>query len=101
MARRWLVLPDEEAGNAEETTLRLFELIAKAWETSPGPVWFSGRLHAHQADLDLPIGTRFWHHDTVTNRLELVVWADRNDGFMLVNVYPAGTYRSIFGAEDQ
>ena len=94
MARRWLILPDQPSSH--DVTVRLFELIARAWYASPGPAWSSGRLHVHRAELDLPVGTQFWHNDTPTNSLELVVWADKVDGFQLVNIYPAGTYRSVF-----
>jgi hypothetical protein len=98
MARRWLIVG--RPPTQRELTMRLFELIARAWQTSPGPAWVSGRLHVHQVDLELPVGTRFWQDDTPTSRLELVVWADRRAGFQLVNVYPAGTYRAIFGTEE-
>jgi hypothetical protein len=98
MARRWLIVG--RPPTQRELTTRLFELIARAWEASPGPAWVSGRLHVHQVELDLPVGTRFWQDDTPTSRLELVVWADKQSGFQLVNVYPAGTYRSIFGTEE-
>ncbi len=67
-------------------TSTLFSLIAQIWHTSPRPVWSSGRLHIHQGQGAQPPATR----------LELVVWADERRALHLVNLYPAGTHRTVF-----
>lgn len=83
MTNRWLT---ESTGSTQHT---LFELIAHTWRTNPDPVWTSGRLHVHQTQ----------HTDPSTLRLELVIWADEQGALHLVNVYPAGTHRTVFDPE--
>ena len=98
LANRWLTNTDLATPNAGPSR-RLFQLIASTWHASPEPAWSIGRLQVHQAEHAEPVGARFWNGGAQTTALELVVWADDDDQLHVVNVYPAGTHRNVFGAE--
>jgi hypothetical protein len=98
MANRWLSNTDLATPNAHPTR-RLFQLIASTWHACPEPAWSIGRLHIHQAEHPEPVGSRFSNGGRQTTALELVLWADDDDRLHVVNVYPAGTHRNVFGAE--
>jgi hypothetical protein len=58
-------------------------------------VWSSGRLRVHCADLGERVAIQFWRDHAPATRVELVLWADPEDGLVLVNVYPCTTEHSI------
>jgi len=90
MSTRWLAEGHE-----------LFSLLNRAWKASPAPLWSSGRLHVHCADLGERIATKFWADGAAATRLELVIWTDSRGGLVLVNAYPCTTEHSIPDPEDE
>ncbi len=77
MAGRWLA--DDQ---------QLFALVRLAWQASPTLAWTVGSMQVHVADLGQPVATVFWRDNIPTSHVELVVWADPDDGLVLANVYP-------------
>ncbi len=70
----WLAEPPEPV-TPYYATLRLFDLITAAWRRSSGLMALRGRLHVCRADLVPPFRR---------GRIELVVWADKQQGYTLV-----------------